>query len=276
MTQGAHPLADAELLEVFVGGAAHLDVDVEHEEALQARGCMQAGLTGLQDGCTGCRVCARGCRVDARNCRPGWWWVDAPRHLRRDAEAQPWLHLLYAQRRDGGPRGLHVEGAAVRRPELRRAVAEQVRQHKRAVEQQRPDHGITQGDDLVRVAKLRLIEQVALAAHVTAAVRRTGGAQLASSAGEDFEDFGLALRMGLQRSRNGLLPSCWQGGPCGPQPQVDHHENRCCWSQARNHAQEPSCRLRKWPERAACHRNRSETCLVGAFRGGAPFSTPTD
>ena len=47
MGQGAHPLADAELLEVFVSGVAHLDVDVEHEEALQARGCMQAGLTGL-------------------------------------------------------------------------------------------------------------------------------------------------------------------------------------------------------------------------------------
>ena len=52
MDQGAHLPADAELLEVFVGGAAHLDVDVEHEEALQARGRRRAGLKRPQERCT--------------------------------------------------------------------------------------------------------------------------------------------------------------------------------------------------------------------------------
>lgn len=99
----------------------------------------------------------------------------------------------------------------MRRPELRRAVAEQVRQHERAVEQQRPDHGITQRHYLVAQPKLRLVEQVALAAHVLAPVRRAGGAQLVSSAGEVFGR-GLALRMGSHCSRNGHITH-WQGGP---------------------------------------------------------------
>ena len=156
---------------------------------------------------------------------------------RREAEPEEAVHLGYAQRRrHRHPRGRHVEGVAVRRHELRRAVAEEVRQHEGAVEQERPHDGIAQSHDLVAQSELRLVEKVALpATHRLATV--TSG----------------TLRILCKLLRRGAALLAWPHSsvtrlnarqPSRGHPHAQHQECRGGRSKARHKPQQLSGRVR--------------------------------
>ena len=114
---------------------------------------------------------------------------------RRQTELEELVHHDDPQRR-GGAGACEVEGGGVRGhwPAHRRArlvlplgrVPQQVRQHQRAVEHRSPCCGVAQRDELVRVAKLRRVEQVALVIGAgSGGMRRTCTRQSVGKAGRD-------------------------------------------------------------------------------------------
>ena len=114
---------------------------------------------------------------------------------RRQTELEELVHHDDPQRR-GRAGACEVEGGGVRGhwPAHRRArlvlplgrVPQQVRQHQRAVEHRSPCCGVAQRDELVRVAKLRRVEQVALVIGAgSGGMRRTCTRQSVGKAGRD-------------------------------------------------------------------------------------------
>ena len=85
---------------------------------------------------------------------------EVPRR-RRQAEALVVVELEQRERQRGGGAAGDVKGGAKGGERLAAGVRGEVRQHERAVQDRRPRGGVAQRDELVGVAELRRVQQVA-------------------------------------------------------------------------------------------------------------------